>query len=94
MNDIFCVGPAVQPELVDILLRFRERKYIVMADITKMYLQIWIDPSQRDLLRIVWRPELDGPLHYYRLNTVSFGTGSAPYLATRSIQQIAIENVK
>lgn len=92
LNDILCVGPTIQPELVDVILRFRERKFIVMADITKMYLQIWVDPSQRDLLRIVWRQDPDAPMKHFHLNTVTFGTACAPYLATRTIKQIAISN--
>lgn len=92
LNDILCTGPTIQSELVDILLRFRQNRYVVMGDITKMYLQVWIHQSQRDFLRIVWRPKLDEPVKSYQLNTVTFGTACAPYLATRVLQQIANDN--
>lgn len=92
LNDTLCVGPMVQPESFDILMRFREKKYVMMGDITKMYRQIWIHPPHRKFLRILWRsnPTSDS-IRHYQLNTVTFGTSSAPFLATRTIRQIALD---
>lgn len=42
LNDCLCVGPIVQPESFDILLRFREKKFVLNSDIEKMYLQVFI----------------------------------------------------
>nr|CAI5842475.1 unnamed protein product [Callosobruchus analis] len=39
---------------------------------------------------ILWRTDPSLPLETYRLNTVTYGTKSAPYLATRCIQEIGI----
>lgn len=94
LNEVLCVGPTVQPESFDILLRFREKKYVFTGDITKMYRQVWIHPSHRKYLRILWRSDLNAPVKHYQLNTVTFGTACAPFLATRSLQQLAIENRK
>lgn len=94
LNDVLCVGPTVQPESFDILLRSREKKYILTGDITKMYRQIWIHPSQRKYLRILWRSNLDAPVKHFQLNTVTFGTACAPFLATRALQQLAFDNAK
>ena len=33
-----------------------------------------------------------GPFKTYRLTTVSYGTTSAPYLATRSLKQLTIDD--
>ncbi|GFW60813.1 uncharacterized protein TNCV_2672341 [Trichonephila clavipes] len=40
---------------------------------------------------ILWKDsvERDGPVQTYKLNTVTYGTTCAPYLATRTIQQLA-----
>lgn len=94
LNDMLCTGPTIQSELVDILMRFRQHRYVIMGDITKMYLQIWIHPPQRNYLRIVWRPSLGESVRSYQLNTVTFGTACAPYLAIRTLQQIADDNEK
>nr|CAI5842476.1 unnamed protein product [Callosobruchus analis] len=55
-----------------------------------MYRQILIQPNQRNLQLILWRTDPSLPLETYRLNTVTYGTKSAPYLATRCIQEIGI----
>ncbi|GFV80384.1 uncharacterized protein TNCV_2149181 [Trichonephila clavipes] len=52
---------------------------------------ILIDESQRDLLRIVWKDKIDSPVKIFRLTTVTYGTKSAPYLAKRSLKQLAID---
>ncbi|GFU37154.1 integrase catalytic domain-containing protein [Trichonephila clavipes] len=53
---------------------------------------ILIDESQRDLLRIVWKDKIDSPVKAFRLTTVTYGTKSAPYFATRSLKQLAIDD--
>ena len=89
LNDVLCVGPMVQPESFDILLRFREKQFVITGDITKMYRQIWVHPSQRKFLRILWRSDMNEPVKHYQLNTVTFGTSCAPFLATRVISHLA-----
>ncbi|XP_013148452.1 PREDICTED: uncharacterized protein LOC106111033, partial [Papilio polytes] len=54
-NSIQMVGPVVQDDLLSILLRFRQYKYVVSADIEKMYRAILINPSQRSLQKILFR---------------------------------------
>ncbi|GFV20671.1 integrase catalytic domain-containing protein [Trichonephila clavipes] len=53
---------------------------------------ILIEESQRDLLRIVWKDKIDSSVKIFRLTTVTYGTKSAPYLATRSLKQLAIDD--
>ncbi|KAL7725354.1 hypothetical protein ACLKA6_009771 [Drosophila palustris] len=48
-----------------------------------MYRQIEIDESQRQFQLIVWREHLTDPLRIYQLNTVTYGTASAPFLAIK-----------
>ncbi|GFV85651.1 integrase catalytic domain-containing protein [Trichonephila clavipes] len=38
---------------------------------------------------ILWKYSVDGPVQTYKLYTVTYGTTCAPYLATRTIQQLA-----
>ncbi|XP_037919676.1 uncharacterized protein LOC119657006 [Hermetia illucens] len=89
LNDILMVGPNTQYTIFEILLRWRRHKYALAADIEKMYRQILVDSRDCDLLRIVWRPEPQGPIKHYRLNTVTYGTASAPFQPTRTLPQVA-----
>lgn len=54
-----------------------------------MYRQVNVVPEQRDLQRILWRSDESEVLDHFRLNTVTYGTAPASFLATRSLQQIA-----
>lgn len=78
--------------MFDILIRFRCHRYVWSADVTKMYRQILINPSQRKLQRIIWRDDPNHALGTYELQTVTYGTSSASYLAIRCLIQLADEN--
>lgn len=75
--------------MISIILNWRQFRFAVTADIEKMYRQILIDVNQRDLQRIIWRASEDEPLKAYRLNTITYGTANAPYLAIRTLFQLA-----
>lgn len=91
LNDIQYVGPVVQDDLLSILLRFRQHKYIVTADIEKMYRQILVEPSQRKYQQILWRDQESENIRILQLNTITYGTASAPFLSTRCLLQLAKE---
>ncbi|XP_055604459.1 uncharacterized protein LOC129752712 [Uranotaenia lowii] len=54
-----------------------------------MYRQIVVHPADRTLQQILWRKNPEAPLQTFRLNTVTYGTAPAPYLATRVLNQLA-----
>ncbi|XP_018376530.1 PREDICTED: uncharacterized protein LOC108769819 [Trachymyrmex cornetzi] len=89
LNDALAVGPVVQQDLMSILLRFRTHRYAISADIVKMYRQILVDPLQTNLQRILWRNDVSSDVTVYELTTLTYGTSSAPYLATRCLKYLA-----
>lgn len=93
LNDCLMTGPVVQRELFEIIIGFRQHRFVVTGDIVKMYRQIWINPEHRNLQCILWRENSSQPMKIYQLNTVTFGLPSSPYLATRCLVQLA-ENFK
>lgn len=90
-NEIQMVGPTVQDDLLSILLRFRQHKYVVTGDVEKMYRQILVTDSQRSLQQILWREDPSNHLQSYKLNTITYGLSSSPFLATRCLTQLASE---
>lgn len=60
---------------------------MITADTEKMYRQILVHPQDRKFQRIFWYH--DGRVGTFEMNTVTFGVSSAPYLAIRTIQQLA-----
>lgn len=89
LNDIQMIGPNVQDDLLSILIRFRQHKFVISGDIEKMYRAIEINPVQRPLQQILFRSDPSQPIKTYTLNTVTYGTASAPYLATKCLSTLA-----
>lgn len=89
LNDIQMIGPTVQEDLYSILLRFRQHKYVVTGDVEIMYRAIELNPSQRSVQQIIFRYNSNEPLKTYTLNTVTYGTASAPYLAIKCLVSLA-----
>ncbi|XP_066581484.1 uncharacterized protein [Prorops nasuta] len=54
-----------------------------------MYRQILIDKADRDLLRILWSEDARLSPRDYRLTTVTYGTSCVPYLAIKTLLQLA-----
>ncbi|XP_036151199.1 uncharacterized protein LOC118648846 [Monomorium pharaonis] len=88
LNNALRVGPVIQQDLISILLRFRTLPFVITADIIKMYRQVLI-ASQTQLQRIFWRDNSSDPLQIFELKTVTYGTSSASYLATRALKYLA-----
>lgn len=90
LNDVLKVGPKVQNDLFDILVRMRKHEIVIVADVEKMYRMINVHESQRNLQRIIWRDEPNKEISHYTLNTVTYGTASASFLATRTLNEIGL----
>lgn len=91
LNDSMMIGKINQSDLLSIVLRFREPKYVFTADVEKMYRQINVAQCHTPLQRIFWRKESSSPLRVLELTTVTYGTASAPFLSTRALWQLAID---
>ncbi|XP_058816032.1 uncharacterized protein LOC131679338 [Topomyia yanbarensis] len=89
LNDALLVGPTVQEDLRSIIMRARTHPVMLIADIKQMYRQVLVDEQDTPLQRIVWRVSPDTSMETFELKTVTYGTASAPYLATRVLQKLA-----
>ncbi|XP_060846165.1 uncharacterized protein LOC132925818 [Rhopalosiphum padi] len=89
LNNVLLKGPTIQDDLLNILARFRTYKYAISADISKMYRQIWIAPEHRKYQQIFWRENKEQPMQIFQLNTVTYGTVSASFLATACLYKLA-----
>lgn len=91
LNDNLHIGYTVQDDLFSIIMRLRLFKYVLSADVKMMFRQILIDPQDRKFQQIIWRNNDIEEIQLYELNTVTYGTASAPFLATRVLKQIALD---
>lgn len=91
LNDILVRGPTVQDDIFAILSRLRRHRYVIMANVEKMYRQIKIAPEDCDLQRIVWRSSPTDELLSYRLLMITYGTAPASFMATQCLVTLAKE---
>jgi len=91
LNDTLERGPNLYPLLTDILLRFQNHAIAYSADISKMFLEIKLQPQERDLHRFLNRNQA-GKLVDCRMTRVTFGVRCSPFLATQVIRDLAVNH--
>jgi hypothetical protein len=89
LNDLLLTGRKLQNNICDLIIHFRCHNIVFCCDIRQMYRQILVHPNDRKFQLIVWRTHPDLSLTNYQLNTVTYGMNSSPYLAIRTLHQLA-----
>ncbi|RUA04970.1 MAG: hypothetical protein DSY43_05555 [Gammaproteobacteria bacterium] len=92
LNDCLLAGPALQPNLASILLRFRLHRVAIMADLRKMFLQIKLARKDQNCHRFVWRESQDEDPKVYCMSRITFGVVSSPFEAIATVQHHATVN--
>ncbi|XP_052561903.1 uncharacterized protein LOC120426371 [Culex pipiens pallens] len=92
LNDVLLNGPVIQDDLRTIISRSRLFPILLVADVEKMFRQIRMDAEDLPLQRIRWRFSEDDPIDTYELLTVTYGTKPAPFLATRTLKQLSVDD--
>ena len=89
LNDCLHVGPPLTPLLFDILLRFREKRVALTADIEKAFLNVEIAKDDRDTLRFLWVNDVTSstlkPVAF-RFCRVVFGVNCSPFLLNATLR--------
>ncbi|XP_065075026.1 uncharacterized protein LOC135698824 [Ochlerotatus camptorhynchus] len=89
LNDLLLVGPVVQDDLLSLVMRFCFYPIALNGDVEKMYRQMLLHKADRPYHRIKWRKDASESIATYELQTVTYGTAAAPYLATKTLQKLA-----
>lgn len=89
LNDELLVGPSLLQDLRDLVIRWRTHKICLLADVKQMYRQILVAKEDVDYQRILWRSSPHDEIIEKRLLTVTYGTSCAPFLAIRTLKQLA-----
>ena len=89
LNQCLAAGPNLNPDIMQLLLRYRTHQVVLVGDIEKAFLQIWIHEEDRDLCRFFW---FDDPfsearkVQEYRMTRVLFGLNCSPYLLAATLK--------
>ena len=89
LNDCMKKGPCLLPHIPILLIKFRLNNVAILADIEKAFLQIEINESDRDALRILWPKDPSNPrseLKIYRYTALIFGLKSSPAILDHVIR--------
>ena len=89
LNDYLHTGPSLTPLLYDVLLRSRMYPILLTGDIRQAFLQIEIDPTDRDVVRFLWLKDINGPqeeIEELRFTHAIFGAGPGPYILGGTVE--------
>ena len=90
LNDCLYSGPAMVPEMPQILMRFRIGPCAASADIAKAYLMIGLDERDRDATRFLWPKDVSDPksdILTYRFKVVLFGATCSQFILNATIDR-------
>lgn len=90
LNNCLLIGPNLNPDLLIVLIRFRQHPIAFTGDIEKAFLQVSLAERDRDVVRFIW---LTGPpdadttkTRIMRMTRVVFGGSSSPFLLAATIR--------
>ncbi|KAL0810972.1 hypothetical protein ABMA28_010266 [Loxostege sticticalis] len=82
LNDALLTGPDLLQSLPGVLMRMRQHRVAVSADIAEMFLQVKIIPEDRDAIRYLWRDgDRSSEVKEFRMTSLIFGATSSPATA-------------
>jgi len=90
LNDLLHTGAKLQQDLFDVLIWFRQFRYVFSTDVEKMYRQIKVHSEDWNFQRILWLDQSHN-IVMYQLTTVTYGLVCAPFLALRTLNQLVID---
>ncbi|UYV79423.1 K02A2.6-like [Cordylochernes scorpioides] len=80
LNDCLEKGPNLIEMIPNLMLRFRNGKFGVVADIKKAFLQIEVNERDRDYLRFLWYSQNGEKTEVFRHRRVVFGVNYSPFI--------------
>ena len=92
LNDKCLQGPDLNNKLLHVLLRFRQYKFAILADIEAMYYQVIMPPNDRDAFRFLWFCD-DGSVAHYRMTRHLFGGVWCSSSSTYALRRVCSEAV-
>ena len=88
LNDRLDSGSNHMPLLFDTIMRFRMFPIVLIADIEKAFLQVQVNPNDRDVLRFLWFDDINKEVPtivQYRYCRLVFGLTCSPAILAETI---------
>ena len=93
LNDALITGPDLLRNLVGVLIRFREERVALVADVEQMFHQVRVKEQDQAALSFLWRNMDQGRApDVYQMMVVIFGAKCSPTLANYALRRTADDN--
>ena len=92
LNDHLLTGPDLLNSLIGILMRFREERVALSADIESMLSQVVVPAEDQTVLRFLWREHQSSAPDVYQYCRHIFGAKSSPTSVNYVLRQTAEDN--
>ena len=89
LNDLLLPGPSLYPLLTTVLLKFRRHEIEMSSDISQMFREVGLHPSDRYLHRYLVYNGTSERLQDWRMTRVTFEDASSPFKATQVLRTLA-----
>ena len=94
LNSALMAGPDLLQNLLYIILKFRQHRYAVSADIEGMFLQVGVPDKGHTSLRFLWREDPTQKVAVHQYTRHIFGAKNSPTCANYALQRTADDNCK
>ena len=90
LNESLLTGPDLLQNLVGVLIRFREERVALVADVEQMFHQVRVRAEDQPALSFMWRSmDTSRSPDVYQMTVVIFGARCSPTLANHVLRQTA-----
>ena len=92
LNNSLLTGPDLLRSSIHILIRFRQHKYAVSADIEGMFLRKGVLPKDQPSLRLMWRKDPASETAVYQYVRHIFVSKDSPTCANYALKRTGSDN--
>ncbi|XP_067024040.1 uncharacterized protein [Acropora muricata] len=93
LNDNLLIGPDLLNSLTGVLMRFREQRVAIAADIGAMLHQVLVIEEDQPALSFLWRElDINRAPDVYQMSVLIFGAASSPSTANYVLHRTAEDN--
>ena len=87
-NDLLLPGPALHRNLTALLIRFRQRRFVLNGDIKALFLNVLLHKDHQDFCRFLWKEDVNQPVKVLRFSVLLFGLNCSPAIAMAAVQRL------
>ncbi|KZS18189.1 Uncharacterized protein APZ42_015704 [Daphnia magna] len=89
LNDVIIGGPALQPALAAVIIRFRQEECAWASDIEAMFSHLRLSAEVAKFFCFLLRNKSSGDMVTYKMDRLPFGASCSPFVAIHTIQRMA-----